>query len=71
VNVGDKVIWTGVHDPRCAPGFNGKVEKIASKDSNSIRVFWDERGSYTWERRKNLSVADGAGNASANGQAGG
>lgn len=60
MNVGDKVVWAGQQDPRCAPGFNGKVEKIAGKDPNSIRIFWDERGSYTWERRKNLRVADEA-----------
>ena len=58
IEVGDKVKWAGVQDGRCAPGFHGEVEKISYRDENSLRVMWKERGSYTWERRKNLVFDD-------------
>ena len=57
IGVGSRVKWAGVQDPRCAPGFNGHVEKISYRDENSLRVYWDERGTYTWERRANLAIA--------------
>lgn len=57
---GDRVRWAGVQNPWCAPGFNGTVLAVATKDENSLKVAWDERPGkgYTWERRKNLAPAD-------------
>ena len=66
MDVGDRVRWAGVQDPRCAPGFNGTVLATARRDPDSLKVEWDERpgwlGRYTWERRANLRPdAEGAG----------
>lgn len=57
IEEGMKVLWNGVQDPRCAPGFNGVVIKISHHDENSLKVDWKERGTYTWERRSNLKPA--------------
>ena len=54
ISVGDRVSWAGVQDPRCAPGFTGTVLAAAHHDPDSLKVHWAERGTYTWERRKNL-----------------
>lgn len=56
MKIGDRVKWVGIQDPRAAPGFHGVVERIAHHDEDSLRVLWDERGTYTWERRKNLAI---------------
>lgn len=64
IGPGDAVVWAGVQNPLCAPGFNGKVLAVSRKDPDSIKVSWVERGGgYTWERRKNLRPrrGDGAG----------
>lgn len=59
---GARVVWAGVQNEHCAPGFNGTVLRVSAKDADSVKVRWDERDGYTWERRKNLRhVSDGAG----------
>lgn len=61
IESGARVRWAGVQDPRCAPGFKGVVLKIAYHDENSVKVLWDERHTYTWERRKNLEYDSATG----------
>lgn len=55
-----RVMWIGVQDARCCPGWNGYVIGYSRKDPDSIKVLWDEREEwmpkYTWERRKNLQI---------------
>jgi hypothetical protein len=63
MTAGDRVVWAGVQNRWCAPGFNGEILSVARNDKDSIKVLWDERvpvfgktNGYTWERRKNLAV---------------